>query len=180
MVVPCLLCQCGSFTDLPSLISSLSGLAGGPLVCPLSHCGHTEVGLDNLIRHLSSHQAADSSTDNIEQVIRDLEDLVDSEIDCVEPQSVSAVSGESWPHVMAGLAPLPSWSCSQMQSSQSYQLYQTCQSLSNQVAATTSLSSLSPSQYPAPELSPSHYLESVTSLSSPPSHHTQAQLIGKM
>ena len=90
MVVPCLLCQCGSFTDLPSLISSLSGLAGGPLVCPLSHCGHTEVGLDNLIRHLSSHQAADSSTDNIEQVIRDLEDLVQTDINLKPDSPVAA------------------------------------------------------------------------------------------
>ena len=187
MATPCPLCHAPSMFSSPAhLHTSLTSLTRGPVICPVPFCGYPATSLDSLILHLASHTVSvgvihkTPQSDNIEQVIRDLEDLVDSEIDCVEPQSVSAVSGESWPHVMAGLAPLPSWSCSQMQSSQSYQLYQTCQSLSNQVAATTSLSSLSPSQYPAPELSPSHYLESVTSLSSPPSHHTQAQLIGKL
>ena len=79
MVVNCLLCHSPSFTDLSSLISALSSLTSCRLVCPLSHCGHTELGLDNMVRHLSSHQAA-NSIDNIEQVIRDLEDLVRTDI----------------------------------------------------------------------------------------------------
>ena len=79
MVLTCLLCHCGTFTDLSSLISALSSLTRCRLVCPLSHCGHTELGLDNMVQHLSSHQAADN-IDNIEQVIRDLEDLVQTDI----------------------------------------------------------------------------------------------------
>ena len=79
MVLSCLLCHCGTFSDLSSLISALSSLTRGRLVCPLSHCGHTELGLDNMVQHLTSHQAADN-IDNIEQVIRDLEDLVQTDI----------------------------------------------------------------------------------------------------
>ena len=79
MVLTCLLCHCGTFSDLSSLISALSSLTRCRLVCPLSHCGHTELGLDNMVQHLSSHQAADN-IDNIEQVIRDLEDLVQTDI----------------------------------------------------------------------------------------------------
>ena len=79
MMLNCLLCHSPSFTDLSTLISALSSLTTCHLVCPLSHCGHTELGLDNMVRHLSSHQAADS-IDNIEQVIRDLEDLVQTDI----------------------------------------------------------------------------------------------------
>ena len=79
MVLTCMLCHCGTFSDLSSLISALTTLARCPLVCPLSHCGHTEQGLDNLIQHLSSHQASDN-IDNIDQVIRDLEDLVQTDI----------------------------------------------------------------------------------------------------
>ena len=79
MVLSCLLCHSATFTDLSSLISALSSLTRCRLVCPLSHCGHTELGLDNMVQHLSSHQAADN-IDNIEQVIRDLEDLVQTDI----------------------------------------------------------------------------------------------------
>ena len=79
MMLSCLLCHCGSFPDLSSLLSALSSLTRCRLVCPLPHCGHTELGLDNMVQHLSSHQAADN-IDNIEQVIRDLEDLVQTDI----------------------------------------------------------------------------------------------------
>ena len=78
-MLTCLLCHCGTFSDLSSLISALSSLSRCRLVCPLSHCGHTGLGLDNMVQHLSSHQAADN-IDNIEQVIRDLEDLVQTDI----------------------------------------------------------------------------------------------------
>ena len=94
MVLSCLLCHSPAFNDLSSLISALSSLLTCPLACPLPHCGHTELGLDNLVRHLSSHQASDNMN-NIEQVIRDLEDLVQTDITIKSDNSIPVMNQSS-------------------------------------------------------------------------------------
>ena len=69
MVIPCMLCPHGSFSDSDQLVSSLTRLVNLPLQCPISYCGFTELGLENMIRHLSSHAAPQdhNSLDNLDQ-----------------------------------------------------------------------------------------------------------------
>ena len=150
MAAPCPLCHTPCVFPGPApLLAALDSLARGPILCPLPLCGHTAASLDSLILHLASchsdniavslqhpllsdnnpvfqqKQQQQLESDNIEQVIKDLEDLVESEIE-LKPQLSAG------PCVITGLAPdivtqpLPTWSCptpdsgrgSQMQSPQ--------------------------------------------------------------
>ena len=222
MAAPCPLCHTPSVFPGPApLLAALDSLARGPILCPLALCGHTAASLDSLILHLTSchsdnmegahqHQVlADNNavfqqkqqqqleSENIEQVIKDLEDLVDSEIDLKPQVSVG-------PGVISGLAPdlvtqpPPSWSCptpdsglgSQMQSPQGYQSFmlempgQSCQlssinlqGMSNQVS-TPSLPSLM-SAPPPPAPAPAAWLPQCQ-YPGPEADHTQPPLRGKL
>ena len=72
MVIPCLLCPNGSFSDCDQLMTSLTRLVNLPLQCPMPYCSYNELGLDNMIRHLASHAHQDfqdhNNLDNLDQV----------------------------------------------------------------------------------------------------------------
>ena len=155
MALPCPLCHTPSVFPGPAhLLASVTQLTRGPSLCPVPCCGYTATSLDSLILHLACHsdnitvlqqhqhhsdnrtvlhhkQQQQLESDNIEQVIKDLEDLVDSEIE-LKPQVSAAGESCLGPSVVSDLAPdmitqpLPTWSCptpdsglgSQMQSPQ--------------------------------------------------------------
>ena len=156
MALPCPLCHTPSVFPGPAqLLASVTQLTQGPSLCPVPLCGYTAASLDSLILHLTCHsdnitvlqqhqhhsdnntvlyqkqQQQQLESDNIEQVIKDLEDLVDSEIE-LKPQVSAAGESRLGPGVMTDLTPdmitqpLSTWSCptpdsglgSQMQSPQ--------------------------------------------------------------
>ena len=131
-MAPCPLCLTPSVFPGPGpLLAALSSLTRGPILCPLPLCGHTAASLDSLILHLACHSDNLSATqqhqpqqhqqhqsdnspvfqqnqqqlesDNIDQVIKDLEDLVGSER---EPPGLAVTS----PPQMVTQPP-PAWSC---------------------------------------------------------------------
>ena len=232
MVLPCPLCHTPSVFPGPAqLLTSVTQLTRGPSLCPVPFCGYTATSLDSLILHLTCHsdnitvlqqhqhhsdnitvlhhkqQQQQLESDNIEQVIKDLEDLVDSEIE-LKPQVSAAGESCLGPSVVSDLAPdmitqpLPTWSCptpdsglgSQMQSPQgsniSLQGYQSFPIMSGQPFQLNTLNLqdssrqvLSPPH--AGSLPQSQYPGPeagaplyTESLRSPPSH--QAQLRGKL
>ena len=88
MVISCPLCCSPQFTDPGHLLATLSALVRSPLQCPVAYCGTPCHGLDGLIQHLPCHLQPPAllpptspvqEADNIEQVIKDLEELVDRE-----------------------------------------------------------------------------------------------------
>ena len=217
-MAPCPLCLTPSVFPGPGpLLAALSSLTQGPILCPLPMCGHTAASLDSLILHLACHSDNLSATkqhqsdnspvfqqqqqqlesDNIDQVIKDLEDLVDSECELQPPVVTS-------PATQMVTQPPPTWSCptpdsglgSQLQSPQGSNIslpgpgYQSfvsgqpfqlnsinLQGMSNQVSASSVSSLLSaPPPHPA---SVGQYrgpgLEA-----GPHSDHSQAQLRGKL
>jgi len=77
--IHCPLCDCYVFSDVAKYVSALSNLLVCPLTCPLPGCGHAVVGVAGLAEHVASHGPQHQTADNIDQVIRDIEELVDRE-----------------------------------------------------------------------------------------------------
>merc|ERR1712106_838514 len=77
--IHCPLCDCYVFSDVAKYVSALSNLLVCPLTCPLPGCGHAVVGVAGLAEHVASHGPQHQAADNIDQVIRDIEELVDRE-----------------------------------------------------------------------------------------------------
>ena len=91
----CPLCQGQPPSSLPSLLSSLHHLLQGPLRCPLASCSTLLQGATHLAEHLAEHLADHTTVqqgESIEQVLKDLEELVDRENSCTPSIPTSSPS----------------------------------------------------------------------------------------
>ena len=108
----CPLCHAPSVFPAPSaLVAALASLCRQPVACPVLRCGHTCSGLDSLAQHLATHHApapapAPVTSDTLEQVIQDLQDLVSTELELrPEPREIS-IAESCGPRVTE---PPPAW-----------------------------------------------------------------------
>ena len=96
MTIPCPLCCGAQFSDPGHLLTSVSALVTGPVQCPVDYCGVQCHSLDSLLQHLPCHlqppEPLPPPSDNIDDVIKDLADLVNNDIN----NGVFAGGESSW------------------------------------------------------------------------------------